>query len=399
MKNITKVVLVVLFLYFSFIVTSRGQKQDKIEKIMENGVEVVINQIKPYKINGEPSNLHLELEFTINTEKDEIAEIGITDVLDFCVDYDGNIYFRIFRSTQDLIYKFDKKGNYLFSFGRRGQGPGELRSPKSLRENELGQIEISDSNRKICLFEKDGDLIKEISFSKRFLTANLLEKGKIIAMKMAFNREEGRSEYPIVLCNKELEDIKILHQGRFVPNLTLTKKINPLELYSDYYTYRISKGLIYLGNYGKGYEFLIYDTEGNLIRKIRKEYKKVEIPKQLKEEILSLAEKYNLKDVIKKVYFPEFYPPFQFFFLDEKGRLYVMTHERGKNPNSFIYDIFNPDGYFIARIELDNHGFSPNSYNELPLPLQVVSLNNRLYCLREKESGYKELVVYKMKWE
>ncbi len=168
----------------------------------------------------------------------------------------------------------------------------------------------------------------------------------------------------------------------------------------DFNTFRVSKNLIYIGNYGRDeYEFLVYDIEGKMIRKIRKEYTTVKVPNQIKEELLSMAEELNLNDVIKKVKFPEFYPPFQFFFLDDMGRLYVMTHERGKNPSSFIYDIFNSDGYYIARIELDNYGVSPYSANELPLPLSVESKNNRIYILREKESGYKELVVYRMRWE
>jgi len=29
----------------------------------------------------------------------------------------------------------------------------------------------------------------------------------------------------------------------------------------------------------------------------------------------------------------------------------------------------------------------------------VIAKNDRLYCVKEKESGYKELVVYKMRWE
>jgi hypothetical protein len=76
-----------------------------------------------------------------------------------------------------------------------------------------------------------------------------------------------------------------------------------------------------------------------------------------------------------------------------------MTYEEGKKPLSFKYDIFNADGNFIGRTELENYGRSPYSYNGLPLPFNVVSKNNLIYCLREKESGYQELVVYRMKWE
>jgi len=38
-------------------------KQEKVERIIEDGVEVIINHLEPYKIKGEPSTLNLEEEF------------------------------------------------------------------------------------------------------------------------------------------------------------------------------------------------------------------------------------------------------------------------------------------------------------------------------------------------
>jgi len=377
-------------------------KQDEVAKIVEDGVEVVINPIEPYVIKGEPSKLTLEEEFIIDFEREDLAEIGIREVLGFDVDSDGNIFFIVSRGFEDFIFKFGAKGNFLSSFGRRGQGPGELETPRFLRVDELEQIHVSDNVRKkICFYEKNGDLIKEISFTANYRIATLLGNGKILAMKGSFNREEGRGEFPIILCDEELEEIKILHPGRYMPNFTLAKKANGLRLYIDYNVWRISKGLIYVGNYGSGYEFLIYDTEGNLLRKIRKEYQKVKVPDQEKEKIFNwLKNNFDPFERVKhKLYFPEFYPPFQFFFLYEESRLYVMTYEKGKGPNDFVYDIFNPDGIFIGRIELGNYGNLASSPIINPLPLNVVAKNNLLYCLREKDSGYKELVVYKMKWE
>ncbi|MFC2167252.1 6-bladed beta-propeller [Acidobacteriota bacterium] len=387
--------LVSILIFTSFY----GPKQD-VEKITEDGIEVVINHLDPYKIEGEPSILHLVKEISIDTEENAIAETGVTDVLDFCVDSEGNIYFRITMSPEDLVYKFDKNGKFLFSFGRRGQGPSELMSPKSLIENELGQIEISDSaNSGLYFYDKSGEFIEKISLPQDFMKATLLRNGKILAIKRYFNKEEGRGERPIILCNDKYEVIRTLHSGKSFPNLQLAKTINPLEIYMDYNTYRMAQGHIYVGNYGSDYEFFIFDLEGKLIKKIRKDYQEIKVPKQIKEEVLSKAEELIPKDIIKKVVFPEFYPAFQFFFLDDEGRLYVMTYEKGEKSNSFIYDIFNIDGCFIANIELDNYGLLPNTPNDLPLPLNVVSKNRRIYCLREKESGFKELIVYKMKWE
>jgi hypothetical protein len=396
MKKIILLLVTLSLLFFC------KHSKDGIERYMEDGAEVIVNHLEPYKIKKESSTLHLEEEFMIDFEREDLTEIGIKEIVGFDVDSDRNIYFRLSSSSENYIYKFDDKGDFLFSFGRKGQGPGELESPRYLRVNKLDQIVVSDNRRnKLLLFEKNGDFIKGISLAPNYQIATLIERGKILVMKRSFNQEEGRFDFPVILCNEDLEETKMLHPGRYMPNFSFAKKVNCLRLYLDYNVWKISRALIYVGNYGQGYEFLIYDTEGNLSRKIRKEYHKVKVPDQVKDKIVNwLSENFDSFEKVKnKIYFPEFYPPFQFFFLDEKGRLYVMTYERGKSPNGFLYDIFNPDGLFIGRIELDNYGNLATSPIINPLPLDVVAKNNRLYCLREKESGFKELVVYQMRWE
>lgn len=393
---------IMLFMPILFLLFCCNPRKDEVVKVVEDGVEVIVNHLDPYKIEGEPNTLHLEEELTIDFEREDFTEIGIKEIAGFDVDSDSNIYVRLSSSSANYIYTFDAKGKFLFSFGRRGQGPGELEFPRYLRINYQDQIVVSDSRRKkIFLFGKKGDFIKDMSIASNHPKATLLENGNILVMKRSFNQEEGRTNFPIILCNENLEETKMLHPGRSMPNFSFAKKADCLRLYLDYNVWKISRGLIYVGNYGQGYEFLIYDMEGNLSRKIRKEYHEVKVHDQVKDKIVNwLSENFTPFEKVKhKIYFPEFYPPFQFFFLDEKGRLYVMTYERGKSPNSFLYDIFNPDGLFIGRIELDNYGNLATSAIINPLPLDVVAKNNRIYCLREKESGFKELVVYKTKWE
>jgi hypothetical protein len=60
-----------------------------------------------------------------------------------------------------------------------------------------------------------------------------------------------------------------------------------------------------------------------------------------------------------------------------------------------MYDIFNPDGIFIGRTSLENYG----QYGISESPLFATIKKDRLYFIREKETGFKELVIYKMKWE
>ncbi len=89
-------------------------------------------------------------------------------------------------------------------------------------------------------------------------------------------------------------------------------------------------------------------------------------------------------------------PPFHYFFLDDEGCLYVKTYEKGDKQNEYMQDIFNSDGIFITRRRIA--GYGKWIYPGIALD-RAKAKNNRLYCIREKESGYKELVVYKMNWE
>ena len=152
---------------------------------------------------------------------------------------------------------------------------------------------------------------------------------------------------------------------------------------------------IFEGNSEREYEIHVYDFNGNLIKKIKKEYSPVPINAENKETILKLFERMP-EEIKKTIYFPDNFPPFQrLFFTDDKGRLFVMTYEKGKKPREFIYDIFNSDGAFIGRTGLENYGQDVMQMGPLP----AISKNGFLYYVREKENGYKELVAYKMNWE
>ena len=88
-SGLVKITIIILSGIFIF---SCGPKSDKIEQIWEGGIEVIINHPEPYKIEGEPSKLILEEEFTIDTENEEIAKIGLIDIWGFTVDSEENIY-------------------------------------------------------------------------------------------------------------------------------------------------------------------------------------------------------------------------------------------------------------------------------------------------------------------
>jgi hypothetical protein len=85
-------------------------------------------------------------------------------------------------------------------------------------------------------------------------------------------------------------------------------------------------------------------------------------------------------------------PPFNSFFPDDAGRLFVMSYEQGQSKEEYIHDIFSAEGVFIGRIGVGRYGILGRALNLLG----ATATNGRFYRLYFKENGYPELVVYRM---
>lgn len=364
-----------------------GTKQDKVDKIMENGVEVVHNHLEPYKIKGELSTFSLEKEFSIDLSKDEIAKKGLADIFAIDVDSEGSVYILNGKPLEYFIFKFDKNGKFLMSFARNGQGPGETEGGMYFGVDNRDNIIVTDmSGLKSLVFDKTGELIEEIRFPNRKFAWYPLENGNCFAYWR--NYTTPYADYFddfFDLYNSKFEKIRVLDTRKW-----LTPKKNGIRgnRIVPIFTWRKSREHIFIGNEDRGYEILIFDLEGNLLRKIKKEFMavKVQIPEEKKEELSGLWG----SDV--KVWFSDYWPPFSSFFPDDEGRLFVQTFEQGTNPKEYLYDIFSPEGAFIGTKGLN---ILPNE----AYGVYAVAKKHRLYCVQEKEGGYKELIVFKMIWK
>ncbi len=69
-----KTLCLVLCLAFFFVC---GPKLKKEERIVEDGVEVVVNQLEPSKIKDEPCSLVLDEKYVIDFEKLKRLEVSI----------------------------------------------------------------------------------------------------------------------------------------------------------------------------------------------------------------------------------------------------------------------------------------------------------------------------------
>jgi hypothetical protein len=369
-------------------------KSGKVEKIMEDGVEIVLNRIEPYPIRGEPSTFALEEEFSIDTEDDNIAGLGLTDIsASFDADSSNNVYLINPKGDESIIFKFDKNGEFIRAFSRRGQGPGELipgpfPSPY-LVVDDKHHIAVSDSmNKRISFFAQDGSLVNEVKINTNIFRVIPLVNGNYLAYVNVMDpRGEFINQNPVTLFSSEFEEIKELDK-QLIPNPIIGKGLKGTW---HILSWTVSKGKIYTGFQERGYEIYVYDFDGKLVQEIKKEYEPVSVPQEHKDKFMRQFEAEVFDPIRKKIYFPDSMPPFLAFFSDDEGRLFVMTYEKGENPGEYLFDIFNPDGICVGRKSLEV--FHDES------GLHATMKNGHFYCLHEKSNGYKELIVYRVKWK
>ena len=370
--------MMVVFLLFSM---DEGQVQP--EKRVEDGVEVVANHMKPYKIEDQPRQLNLEKFFSINTADETMLTLGLTEIETFDVDSKGNIFIIRWRASENYVFKFDSEGKFVKSFVRRGQGPGEIEWGGTLVIDSQDKIIAKDpSKSKFLVYDNEGNYLREGFLSRNIGIEAPLPNGGYLISWQEITPELGINH--VGLCDSGFGNIRTLAVQN-VPNPMAAEKIKVGE---EQLIQTASKSRIYVGYSGNGYEIKVYDLEGKLFRKIRKKYDRVKIQEDEKRGFLGLIQRSPDRD---KYFFADYWPAFRYCFVDEEERLFIMTYEKGKNLKEAIYDVFNSEGIFIARTSFSNVG--------TPFVLPVRAKKDHIYCLREVEEGYKELVVYKAYWK
>ncbi len=367
--------------------SSCGPKQENIERLMEDGVEVVVNHLEPSKIKGEPSTFSLEEEFKIDTESEDLFGLGIRGLDEMDVGKKGSICL----SIGDRVLKFDDSGRFVQTIGRTGQGPGEYQMATSLRMTDSGLLSFFDAeNSKFLFFNPDGTVEKEIKKTARIFTfvGLYLDNGNFLLRERNENPEKGIRTFHYVLFDQNFEKIKDLQPSFWIeiPD-SPTGKFNLLG-YSM--SYAISDGKIYVSsNVTDNLEIEVYDFQGGLLKKIRRKSERMTVPKEYKERIIErwkkspAWEELNFKE---KHYFPDYFPPFKEFWVDEQERILVETYKGGEVLQELELLIFNPEGILVGAKYLKEARLRKFA-------------NNRLYCVYRKENGFEELVAYRMIWE
>jgi len=365
-----------MFLILGFVFYTQAQKVKTVED-----VEIIQNGKKPKPPKGVPSKVSFELECVIGESDD--PEKSFSEVSTFVVDDNEILYALDFKDRK--IKVFDDKGQFVRSFGERGQGPGELEMPAGIHLTAGNELIVEDAyTRKLVYFTHEGKYIRHVSYADRLALVNLLmgPKGNFIGREMKLEGE--KMFFEIKKLDSELKSLFSIDQIGFpIPVPGSGNKIN-LEDVLTIYQFDNS-GNIYYGH-NRDYEVNVYMPEGKHMKSVQKEYDPQKVTEEDIEEILdrmgSVMGGVNPRDIFE---FPKIFPPYQFFTLDEDGRIFVRTWNKGKNKSEFIIDIFDSEGRFIAQFA-----------SKMDIRLWK---KGKVYSYEENEEGFNIIKRYKVLWE
>ncbi len=368
-----KILYLIFFLLLVFAFSLQAEAQ-KIKTV--NGVQVIINPKKPHPPKGSLSRLRLQEDFTIGASDN--PDESFSEVNAFTVDDDGHIFVVDFKEA--VVRVFDNQGKFKQKFAQKGQGPGELNMPSGILITPENELMIEDTmNRRLAFFSLNGKFLRNVSLADKTSLVNLSfdSKGNMVGRELVL--EGSKMFWEVRKYDQDLKPLFTLDEIEF--KNPLQGKMNIFEFL---FFAQINKDdTIYYGR-PEEYKIKIYNPQGKLIKIIQKEYDPVKITDKDKEEILKRIPDvgFNFKDRIE---FPKYFPAYQYFTLDEEGRLFVRTFEKGKAEGEYFFDVFDSEGKYIARFV---HKADPRAWK-----------NHKLYSIEESEEGYKIIKRYSVFWE
>jgi len=389
MRNKIKIVSIVISLsafsvallisvFFLFVSCQKQKAEWKGTIEEENGVIVVKNPKEPMY-----DDVVFSLEEELSIGEKEGGEQYMFNRIVIDVDDDGNLY--ILDNIAIEIRVFDKYGNYLYSIGQKGQGPGEMQRPSlpPFQITPQNEILVSDPpTRRIIFYSLQGDYLRQISTASIrgiFYLLKIDSKGNFIVELLYAPVFEIKQE--LKMFDSELSPIVSLKTLKGEPH-----QPGVIRLFGPSISFILTQDNKIIWGTSNKYEFYILNSNAKVIKMIYKDYDRVEIPEKYKERI---KERYRRAGRKVKIHFPKSFPAFSEINIDDEGRLFVQTYERVKDKEQYYYfDVFDPIGKYIAKIPI-----------KAGRTRQYIWKKNKLYTVEVDEEGYPFIKRYKVIWE
>lgn len=333
-------------------------------------------------INEKPKYGELSLDFEEEVfvkESEADPRYMFKHIWDIAIDENGVAYVL----DDGRIVKFDDRGRFLSTIGKRGQGPGEFMAPHKLFLDKKNNLYVNDQGVALVAFSSDGTF-RELIRLRFLIPAFPVELRNFYVDEQgyfyAFQREYSEFDVQKNLLKADLQGQIVKMIASFPEtSIKLTAKDGGGVAGGITHSYSASCFFCPVGSrylcFGENLDYRLFlaDLEGN----IHLVFSKLEKPHPISAEEKRVMGGGEVK-------FPPHRPFFKGLLSDEKGRIYIIrTRSVFDKSRVEEIDIFSQEGIYLYHTKLKS---AP----------QVIK-NGYIYMIGKDERDLREIRKLKIK--
>ena len=385
-------ILSIFVLFLVFACSKKPESKATVEII--DGVEHVHNTETPLHPD---KSVTFEEELSVGGEAYDMLSRPML----YVVDEEGSIFI---SDVQDQAIKiFDSSGDFIQTIGRHGEGPGEFSSVGRMTFLPDGRLMVTDSRaNRISLFDREGTYLGSHHWTERLgrvycatdvdcvMTVYTFEEGKdpLAGRKLFIKKFDFDGNEILTFGEFQTEEMKI-HTESTSSGGTMMMGISvPHSPHSIFIADQARQRLYHCVN--NAYKIEVFSYDGKVIRMIDRPY---ELLPFTGEDAKKFRSQYDnsrnegMKKMVQGMSMPAVKTITPQMRVDDAGNLWVETHEQREEEDKVFtaYDIFNPDGYYEAKVWVDQK--------------PEIFMNGKMYRFHtDEETGYRFVKRYNIVW-
>jgi hypothetical protein len=278
-----------------------------------------------------------------------------------------------FRTAVDdgLVHKFDAEGNLIKSFGRKGQGPGDLQRPGALDILDGKTLVVNDAgNARLSLFDLDGNFVRTVKLGEGGAsTSSILTLAALGGNKVVCAVYEGRTGPPDVIAARYRVLIKDLADGRETEVAVFDWEkprskfmIRVIEWEPAVFLAKAGPDRVLVACSGTP-EVAFFSSAGEKLASFNLDAEATKTAWKHLEFVMNAdKDPKNFEFVARNkadIRLPEYLPRYARLALDPGGRILVYDYGPARFSREASFKVFAADGRLLASVKIDPAGYEP----------------------------------------
>jgi hypothetical protein len=283
------------------------------------------------------------------------------------VDPAGNSYLLDEQLCEVRV--FDAEGNYLRTFGREGEGPGEFRQARDMVLLPNGKVGvIYGQQTRMASYDLDGTIGPDISLTPEgtrfaFMMGAQSRGGQFVIQQHSSSIKDNEMTSTMSMLGLEVDGTVKHTYAESSTTQKLTGNSISISISDDDMANAwvlLEDGSMAINHAGDEYEIEILSPEGELIRTITREYEPLrrsdEELERLDRERRERAEQSGRP--VDDTPIEEYYDVIQSMHVGPDGQLWVMTGRgrfgKGVAEDSLgVFDVFDAEGHLVRQVAIE----------------------------------------------